>query len=82
MTRLGKAQVEALLATYDSAPIDALTTALRIALDAPTFEWPELLHLADFSSHRRGRLLDAESSALDQLAAELNEVRMVPRLKP
>ena len=75
VTRLGKAHVEALLATYDAGPVAALTAAMRIALDAPTLEWEELLQLADFSSDRRRLLLDGEPSALDQLAAELNELR-------
>ena len=82
MTRLGKAHVEALLATYDAGPVAALTAALRIALDAPTLEWAELLHLADLSSRRRGQLLDGEPAALDQLAAELNELRNLARLTP
>lgn len=77
MARLSKAQVEVLLATYDSAPIDSLTAALRIALDAPAMEWTALLGLADFSAARHQQLLRGDPAALDELAAELNEVREV-----
>lgn len=77
VAKLTKAQVEALLATYDSAPIDSLTTVLRIALDAPTLDWVALLELAGFSDMRRQRLLRGEPAALDELAGELNEVREV-----
>ncbi len=74
--------MEALLANYDAEPVAALTAALRIALDAATLEWVELLQLANISSHRRRQLLDGEPSALDQLVAELNELRTVERLMP
>lgn len=77
MARLSKAQVEAMLATYDAAPIQSLTSALRIALDAPAMEWAALLGLADFSAARSQRLLRGEAAALDELVAELNEVRGV-----
>ena len=82
MARLNKAQVEALLATYDASPIDSLTVALRIALDAPATEWAALLELADFSAARHRRLLRGEPLALDELAAELNEVRGLPTHRP
>ncbi len=77
MTRLGKAQVEALLANYDAASMDALTHALRITLDAPTLEWAALVDLADFSGQRKQHLLRGDPATLDELAAELNEVREV-----
>lgn len=80
MTRLGKAQAEALLADYDAAPIEALTTALRITLDAPSLEWAALVDLADVGGQRREALLQGEPAALDALAAELNELRHVARL--
>jgi hypothetical protein len=73
--RLSKAQVEALLANYDAHPVSALTIALRTVLDAPTLGWSELLERADISAVRRQRLLADEPSALDALAAELNETR-------
>ena len=82
MTRLGKAQVEALLAGYDAAPIEALTNALRVALDAPTLEWAALIVLADVPHERREALLEGEQTALDDLASELNELRNVAQLRP
>lgn len=82
MARLSKAQVEALLARYDASPIDSLTAALRVALDAPLMEWVALLELADFSVARHQRLLRGEPVALDELAAELNEVREVAAHRP
>lgn len=80
MTRLSKANVEALLATYDAEPITALTAALRVALDAPSLEWAQLLQLADFPADRRRRLRAGHPDALDRLAADLNELREVARL--
>lgn len=82
MRRLGKAQVEALLNGYDAAPIHALTAALRITLDSPTVEWAELVELVDMSDERREGLLSGEPVALDNLAAELNEVRYVAAHTP
>lgn len=82
VTRLGKAQVEALLGTYDAAPQRALTVALRIALDSPTLDWAELVDLAEMSDQRRTDLLRGEPLALDSLAAELNEVRCVAARTP
>ncbi len=77
VARLGKAQVEALLAGYDAGPIEALTSALRLTLDAPMLEWAGLLELADLADERRKSLLRGDQGALDDLAAELNEVRDV-----
>ena len=75
MTRLKKAHVEALLRDYDSDPIGALTTALRVALDQPGGDWPTLLAAAPLPSTRRNRLRAGDQAALDELAAELNEAR-------
>ena len=77
MTRLGKAHVEALLTTYDATPVEALIAAMRIVFASPTLEWAELVQLADFPPERRARLLASEPVALDELAAELNELREV-----
>ena len=75
MTRLKKAHVEALLRDYDSDPIGALTAALRVALDQPGGDWAALLAAAPLPSARRDRLRAREPTALDELAAELNEAR-------
>ena len=75
MTRLKKAHVEALLRDYDSDPIAALTTALRLALDEPKGDWAALLVMANVPDERRSRLRAGDPAALDELAAELNEAR-------
>ena len=77
MTRLRKADVEQLLAGYDADPVGALTAALRVALDRPELEWTALVKLAGFSCARRIRLQGNDPAALDELAAELNELRVV-----
>lgn len=82
MARLSKAQVEALLVSYDASPIESLSAALRIALDAPMIEWSALLELTEFSAIRHQRLLRGDTAALDELAAELNEVREVAAHRP
>jgi hypothetical protein len=73
--RLKKADVERLLNDYDADPITALTTALRTTLAMPEGTWESLLAAAPLERERRRRLLDGEQSALDGLAAELNERR-------
>lgn len=77
MRRLRKADVEALLRDYDQDPIGALTAALRIVLDRPRDDWAALLVAAPLSDSRRGALLVGDQTALDELAAQLNEVRSV-----
>ena len=72
--KLRKADVEQLLADYDSDPVAALTVALRVVLDRPDDEWSTLIQTA-FAEDRRDRLHARDSIALDQLAAELNELR-------
>lgn len=78
MTVLRKVDVERLLRDYDRDPVAALTDALRIVLDAPTDSWTELVRRAAFDDARRAMLLAGDQSALDGLAAELNEQRGVP----
>jgi hypothetical protein len=68
-----------LLADYDAGPVWALTTALRVALDMPEANWATLLTSAPIDEARRQRLLSADESSLDQLAAELNEHRTLGR---
>jgi hypothetical protein len=75
MSRLKKADVEALLAGYDADPVAVLTTALQVSLDRPDLEWTALLKVAGFSCARRIRLQGNDPAALDELAGELNELR-------
>ena len=77
MSRLKKADVEQLMAGYDADPVAALTGALRVALDEPDLEWTALVKAAGFSCARRIRLQGNDPAALDELAAELNELRIV-----
>ncbi len=77
MTRLKKSDVELLMSGYDTDSVAALTVALRVALDLPSLEWTELLKAAGFSCARRIRLQGNDPLALDELAAELNELRVV-----
>lgn len=77
MSRLRKADVEALLARYDKDPVGALATALQVALDRPDLEWTALVKLAGFSCARRIRLQGSDPAALDELVAELNELRTI-----
>jgi len=72
---LKKRDVEALLDTYDSDPVGALTTALQVVLERPDATWPELIARASLSQSRSAALLVGEQGALDSLAAELNELR-------
>jgi hypothetical protein len=77
VTTLTKRDVEQLLEGYDTDPVTALTAALRTALDEPDLEWTALVKAAGFSCARRIRLQAQETVALDELLAELNELRMV-----
>jgi hypothetical protein len=79
IARLKKRDVEALLIRYDQDPIAALTTALRIVLERPDGLWPDLIAAAPFSETRRAAVLLGEEGALDDLAAELNELRDLAR---
>lgn len=75
IAQLKKVHAERLLAAYDADPVDALTHALRIALDRPDATWAELVVAAPIDTDRRRLLLDGDEHALDTLAAELNERR-------
>jgi len=75
---LTKRNVEALFDGYDADPVAALTDALRIVLERADDTWPDLVRAAGFSETRAAALLLAEPVALDELAAELNELRTLP----
>ncbi len=75
--RLGKRHVEALLAGYDTDPVEALTQALRHVLQAPDAEWAQLVVLCGFLPGRTAALAAHDVRALDELAAELNEMRAI-----
>jgi hypothetical protein len=75
VTALKKRDVEVLLDRYDTDPVAALTDALRVALDRPDLDFTALVKLAGFTCARRIRLQAQETAALDELLAELNEMR-------
>lgn len=75
IARLKKAHAERLLSGYDSDPIAALTAALRVVLEMPDASWVALIAVAPIDATRRQLLLATDETALDQLAAELNERR-------
>ena len=77
--RLGKRDVERLLAGYDDDPVAALTDALRVVLGAPHASWDDLVRTAGFEPERQRSLIARETTALDELAGELNELRTLPR---
>ena len=66
-----------MLAHYDTNPVRALTSALRVVLEMPAANWPELIGAAGFSDTRAAALIVADDVALDALVAELNELRML-----
>jgi hypothetical protein len=80
IARLNKRDVERLLADYDDDPVGALTVALRTMLALPDASWPALLVAAPISAGRRQLLLGEDQQALDELAAELNELRGLDEL--
>ena len=77
MTKLKKRDVERMMATYDRDPVAALTGALRVALDRPDLDFTALVKVAGFTCARRIRLQARDTQALDELCAELNELRTV-----
>jgi hypothetical protein len=62
---------------YDDDPIAALTTALRIALDAAGAGWDELIADPRIDTRRADALRSGDVVALDGLFAELNELRTI-----
>jgi len=74
---LKKNQVEKLMSAYDTDPIGALTSALRVVTGHHRAPWEHLASLLPMQV--RKKLLDGETSALDLLTAELNETRTVSR---
>ena len=75
MNRLNKFDAERLMDAYDADPVAALTAALRALLDRPHDDWTQLVKAAGFTCARRILLQGADPVALDELAAELNELR-------
>ena len=69
------AMAEAAEARNGEAVDAALTAALRVVLDRPHDDWTQLVKAAGFTCARRILLQAGDTVALDELAAELNEMR-------
>lgn len=72
---LTKSEVELLLDSIDTDPVQAVTRALRVVLGRPHTDFIDLVALLPCSDDVRIRLLDADTTALDDLAKDLNESR-------
>ena len=72
---LTKHDVEKLLATYDTQPIDALSKALRKCLGMPHATWRTLIEAAIPQLQESQSLLSHDIEALDSLTKRLNETR-------
>lgn len=74
---LSKRDVELMLRDYERDPLAALLTALRIVLGRPFATWQTAV-IECCADHQRLRLLlNFDQGALDELARELNETRMI-----
>jgi len=65
------------MVAYDTDPVGALTEALKHVLQTADADWASLIALCGFSPSRAGRLIARDVRALDELAAELNEMRTI-----
>ena len=75
MHRLSKADVEALLQTYDTEPIASLTRALSVVLGNELATWQEALEQLPSDTFNITALLQEEIVHLDALVKRLVENR-------
>lgn len=75
MHRLSKADVEALLQTYDTDPIASLTRALSVVLGNELATWQEALEQLPSDTFNITALLQEEIVHLDALVKRLVENR-------
>jgi hypothetical protein len=75
MHRLSKADVEALLQTYDTDPIASLTRALSVVLGNELATWQEALEQLPSDTFNISALLQEEIVHLDALVKRLVENR-------
>jgi hypothetical protein len=75
MHRLSKADVEALLQTYDTEPIASLTRALSVVLGNEFATWQEALEQLPSDTFNITALLQEEIVHLDALVKRLVENR-------
>ncbi len=74
---LSKRDVERMLAEYDRDPVAALLAAMRIVLGRPFASWQTAMIECCAGANKMQQLLDFDQSALDDLARELNETRVI-----
>lgn len=72
---LTKREVEQLLAEVDASPVTAVLNALRVVIGNPFASWETAVAMYCNNDLRQSSLLALEVSAIDRLAAELNETR-------
>ena len=75
MRRLSKADVEALLQTYDTDPIASLTSALSVVLGKELATWHEALEQLPSDTFDITALLQEDIDQLDALVKRLVENR-------
>lgn len=74
---LSKRDVERMLNEFDRDPLAALLTAMRIVIGRPFATWQTAVIEYGCDRDVGQRLLNFDQSALDDLARELNETRMI-----
>jgi hypothetical protein len=75
VARLTKRDTEVLMDAVDRDPLAVLTQMLGKVLDRPGEGWDALVAGGACPAERAARLLARDRDALDELAAELNELR-------
>lgn len=76
-TSLSKRDVERMLDEYDSDPLAALLTAMRIVIGRPFATWQTAALECGASANKQQQLLNFDLGAFDDLARELNETRTI-----
>ena len=62
-----------MLTTYDTDPVEALTTALRVVSGRPHGRLTDIIHASHLSLSTKHALCNGDTNACDELIAELNE---------
>ena len=62
-----------MLATYDTDPAAALTTALRLVSGRPYARFADIIHASHLPLATKHALCDGDTGARDDLVSELNE---------
>ena len=70
---LSKTERVSMLATYDTDPAAALTTALRLVSGRPYSRFADIIHASHLPLATKHALCDGDTGARDDLVSELNE---------